>query len=124
MKNLLLTLTAFVCFLLVSAPLAAHHGVANYETDKVTSVKGTVTEFLFINPHVQISIEAKNDKGETEKWTGEGMSPSMLVRYGWNKDMLKVGMPITVTGYRTKNGTNFLRLTKVTLPDGREMGGL
>jgi hypothetical protein len=48
----------------------------------------------------------------------------MLVRSGWNKNTLKVGEVITASGYRAKKGTNFLRLTKITLSDGREMGSL
>ena len=124
MKNLLLSLTMLSSFLFVCRPSLAHHGVANYDTTKIVTVKGAVTEFQFINPHVLISLDVKNDKGETEKWSGEAQSPAMLVRYGWSKDLLKVGMIVTASGQRTKDGTNFLRLTKVTLPDGREMGNL
>jgi hypothetical protein len=124
MKNLVLSLTILCSFLFVSGRALAHHGVANYDSTKVVSVKGAVTEFRFINPHVLISLDVKNDKGEAENWSGEAQSPAMLVRYGWNKDLLKVGMIITASGYRTKDGTNFLRLTKIVLPDGREMGNL
>jgi hypothetical protein len=124
MKNLVLSVTVLFCLLFVSGQVLAHHGVANYDTTKVLSVKGAVTEFQFINPHVLVSVDVKNDKGETEKWSGEAQSPAMLVRYGWNKELLKVGMIVTASGYRTKDGTNFLRLTKITLPDGRELGNL
>ena len=110
--------------MIVAGPALAHHGVANYDMSKVVSVKGSVTEFRFVNPHVLISLDMKNEKGETENWSGEAQSPAMLVRYGWNKDLLKAGMIVTASGYRTKDGTNFLRLTKVILPDGREMGNL
>src|ERR1700687_1894580 len=124
MKNLALALIVVCGFIIFAGPVLAHHGVANYDTSKVVSVKGAVTEFHFINPHVLISLDVKNEKGETENWSGEAQSPAMLVRYGWNKDLLKAGMIVTASGYRTKDGTNFLRLTKVILPDGREMGNL
>jgi hypothetical protein len=124
MKNLVLIVTIFCVLLFICRPSLAHHGVANYDSTKVVSVKGAVTEFHFINPHVLISLDVKNEKGETENWSGEAQSPAMLVRYGWNKDLLKAGMIVTASGYRTKDGTNFLRLTKVILPDGREMGNL
>ena len=124
MKNQVFPAILFCGFLLLSRPVSGHHGVANYDTTKIVTVKGAVTEFQFINPHVLISLDVKNEKGDTEKWSGEAQSPAMLVRYGWNKDLLKVGMIVTVSGQRTKDGTNFLRLTKVTLPDGREMGNL
>jgi hypothetical protein len=102
---LVLALTA----LFASAPLMAHHGEANYDTDKVVSVKGTVSAFEFINPHTLITVDVKNDKGEIEKWNCEARSPGMLVRVGgWDKSTLKVGDVITVYGYRAKNGSPVL----------------
>jgi len=71
MKTLVVAVTVILGVLLVSGPLLAHHGEANYDTTKVVSVKGTVTDFLFVNPHVQIALDVKNDKGEIEKWIGE-----------------------------------------------------
>ena len=112
-------LTVLFSLLLVSAPILAHHGEANYDTDKVVAVKGTVTDFQFINPHTLITLDARNDKGEIEKWSCEARSPGMLVRAsGWDKNTLKVGDVITVYGYRARNGQTVLRLQKLTLPDG------
>jgi hypothetical protein len=125
MKKLMASLIFVFGILLVSSPLLAHHGEANYDTATVVTVKGVVTEFQFINPHVQIFLDVKNDKADIEKWAGEARSPSMLGRIGgWDKNTIKVGDVITASGHRTKNGTNFLRLIKVVLPDGREMGNL
>ena len=125
MKNLVVSLTLLFSVLLVSGPLLAHHGEANYDTSKVVTVKGTVTDFQFINPHVQVFMDVKNDKGEIEKWAGEARSPSMLGRIGgWDKNTIKIGDVITASGHRTKNGTNFLRLITIVLPDGREMPNL
>ncbi len=119
MKKFVICFVLTFAALVVSAPLAAHHGEANYDTDKVVSVKGTVSEFQFINPHTLITVDVKNDKGEIEKWSCEARSPGMLVRAGgWDKNTLKVGDVITVFGYRAKNGTPVLRLQKLTLPDG------
>ena len=119
MKKLAFFLALTCAVLLVSAPLFAHHGEANYDTDKVVSVKGTVTDFQFINPHTLISLDVKNDKGEIEKWSCEARSPGMLVRVGgWDKNALKPGDVITVYGSRAKNGTPVLRLQKLTLADG------
>jgi hypothetical protein len=119
MKKLVSFLAVTVAALLGSAPLLAHHGEANYDTDKVVSVKGTVSDFEFINPHTLITVDVKNDKGEIEKWACEARSPGMLVRVGgWDKTTLKAGDVITVFGYRAKNGSTLLRLQKLTLADG------
>jgi hypothetical protein len=125
MKKLGLCLTILFAALLISAPIFAHHGETNYDTDKLVSVKATVTDFEFINPHVQIYLDAKNDKGETEKWTCEARSPAMLVRNGgWDKTTLKAGDVITATGFRAKNGTNILRLKEIVLADGTKLPDL
>ena len=125
MKNLELCLTIILAALFVSAPVLAHHGETNYDTDKLVSVKATVTNFEFINPHVQIYLEAKNDKGEIEKWVCEARSPAMLVRNGgWDKNTLKPGDVITAIGFRSKNGANILRLKKIVLADGTELPDL
>ncbi len=119
MKNFVLFLAVTFAALLVSAPLLAHHGEANYDTEKVVSVKGTVSDFEFINPHTLITVDVKTDKGEIEKWACEARSPGMLVRVGgWDKNTLKPGDVITVFGYRARNGTTVMRLQKLTLADG------
>jgi hypothetical protein len=119
MKKLAFFLALSCAAIVVSAPLFAHHGEANYDTDKVVGVKGTVSSFEFINPHTLITLDVKNDKGETEKWSCEMRSPTMLVRVGgWEKNTLKVGDVITVYGNRAKNGTTVMRLQKLTLADG------
>jgi DNA/RNA endonuclease YhcR with UshA esterase domain len=125
MKKVVLFLAVILYAGLISAPVLAHHGEANYDTEKTVSVKGTVTEFQFVNPHVQISLDVKNDKGEIEKWVGEARSPAMLARYGgWDKDTIKVGEVITFYGHRTRNGTPFMRLEKIVKADGKELGEL
>jgi len=125
MKNLGLCLAILFAALFVSAPVVAHHGETNYDTDKLVSVKATVTNFQFINPHAQVFLDAKNDKGEIEKWICEARSPAMLVRNGgWDKTTLKPGDVITATGFRAKNGANILRLKKIMLADGTELPDL
>jgi hypothetical protein len=125
MKSLTVSLTILLGILFASGPLWAHHGEANYDTEKVVSAKGTVTNFQFINPHVQIFLDVKNQKGEIEKWICEARSPTMLVRIGaWDKSTLKPGDVITVSGHRARNGSYVLRLQKIVLADGRELPNL
>ena len=125
MRKLAFILAALFCVAIICSPLQAHHGEANYDTSKTVSVKGTVTMFEFVNPHVQISIDSKNDKGEIEKWTGEARSPAMLSRYGgWDRNTIKVGDVITLSGHQTKNGTFFMRLEKIVKADGKELDNL
>jgi hypothetical protein len=114
--SLLLFAASFIC-----SPLLAHHGTSPYDSTKLTTVKGSVANFEFINPHVEIYVEAQGDKGKVEKWVGEANSPNILTRHGWSREIIRVGDSITLIGNRAKNGTLMLRLQKVVLADGREL---
>jgi DNA/RNA endonuclease YhcR with UshA esterase domain len=111
---------AAICLALAGAAVA-HHGTANYDMTKEVTVKGAVANFQFINPHVEIFIDVKDDKGNVQQWQAETNSPNLLHRAGWTKDSLKRGDVITVSGNRAKDGSNVMRLNKVVLSDGKEL---
>lgn len=105
--------------LIVSSPGFAHHGSAAYEA-KLTTLKGTVTDFQVMNPHSEISFDVRDATGKPAKWIGEAGSVTTMSRNGWTRNMLKPGDQITVTGNRVKNGSNIMRLSKIVLPNGKE----
>jgi hypothetical protein len=115
------SLAGIYVVLLASGLLFAHHGTSAYDTTKLITVKGTVSDFQFNNPHVMISVDAKDDKGKVETWVSEANSPNVLTRHGWDRDIIKKGDQITVMGYRPKNGAKTLRLQKVVLSNGQEL---
>jgi hypothetical protein len=118
----LLILVAAICGAVISPAVLAHHGDAGYDTTKLVTVKGTVTEFHFANPHIEIFIDAKKEDRSVEKWHGELNSPNLVARMvGWNGKTLKPGDEIALVGYRAKNGLNVLRLEKVSLSNGTEL---
>ena len=122
MRTRLLAIGSLVVGLLaVSGPAFAHHAWHGYDMDNLITLKGTVTQFDWGNPHVWISLDVKDDKSNIEKWNAGGPSPSRMANTGWDKDSLKPGDQITVVGHRIKDGTYNLRLVKVVLPDGREL---
>lgn len=121
MKTRSLPLFALAAALLmVSAPIFAHHGSSAYDSKKLTTLKGTVTDFQFMNPHTVISFEVKDATGKAEKWTAEAASLLTMSRLGWTKTIFKPGDQITVVGNCAKNGSYTMRLRKVVLPNGKE----
>ena len=110
-----------VTVLITAFSLFAHHGNAAYDTTKTVTVQGTITDFEFINPHVMVFFEAKNDMGEIEKWQGELTSPNHLMRTGWTKGTLKPGDQVTFSGLRAKSGAITLWITKIVAADGHEI---
>ena len=121
--RLSVAITLLSAFALIIAPeqIFAHHGASNYDMSKSVSVKGTVTQFDFINPHSSIHLEAKDDKGSVEQWLVEGDSPNNLSRAGWTRTSIKPGEQVTIVGNRDKSGAKVLRLQKVIFTDGREL---
>jgi hypothetical protein len=108
--------------LMASGVLLAHHGTAAYDTSKSVTVKGTVTDFQFVNPHVIVLLDVTDDLGNVQKWQGELTSPNHLVRAGWTKVSIKAGDQVTVTGYPAKSGANSLWITKTVLGSGEQLG--
>ena len=120
MKNKFLIVVMAGVMMAAAGPLLAHHGTAAYNTKDPVTVSGTVTDFQFLNPHSIVSFDVKGEKGDVEKWQGELTSPNRLVRFGWNKNSLKAGDKVTVTGSRAMSGANSVWITKV-ISNGEEL---
>jgi Family of unknown function (DUF6152) len=85
----------------ISVSLSAHHGTAiAYDIQHPITLKGTVTEFRFANPHCQIYFDVTDDKGQVVNWAGELNSTYSLIQDGWTRkrsvEALKPGTSITV----------------------------
>ncbi len=78
--------------LIVSVPLFAHHGNASYDLSKMVTVTGTVTEYIWANPHVFLKLDAKDDSGNTLHWTIEAQNPVSQLDVGWSKNTFKPGV--------------------------------
>lgn len=110
-----------VCLLAFSGPALAHHGGAAYDADHPKTLSGTVKDFEFIQPHPLITLEVKDDQGNTAEWSVEMTAPNHLVHYGWNGHKLKPGDQITVTGLPARNGLKVLNLRKISYTNGQEI---
>ena len=93
-----------ICLLAISAPLFAHHGNASYDTSRTVTVKGTVTDYIWANPHVILMVDAKDESGKTLHWIIEAQNPLSMNDVGWAKDTFKRGDEVTVDVIQAKNG--------------------
>ena len=112
-KFLFLLTTAF----LLSASAFAHHGRASYSQD-IISLDATVTEFRFVNPHVQVYFDITTEAGEIEQWQGELTAPNKLARGGWTKTTLQPGDQIRITGRAARNDGHSVAINEIIMPDG------
>ncbi|MEO8100804.1 MAG: DUF6152 family protein [Acidobacteriota bacterium] len=105
-----------------SAAILAHHSfAAEYDSTKPITLKGTVTKVEFMNPHVWIYLDVKDDKGVVNKWQIEGGAPNSLRRNGWNKDSVKEGEALTVDGSMSKDGSNTVNARSVIAANGKRL---
>jgi hypothetical protein len=120
MKTKLLASAAFVAGLLaICGPVVAHHGASAYDMTKPVVLKGAVvTKYSWINPHVLVQVDYKDDKGDVQHWITEIGSPSAVTLMGWTRTSLKPGDMITIYVWRSKTGPTVGRLNKVMLADG------
>ncbi len=117
------SLILIASFLSVSGPLWAHHGNSAYDEEHWITISGTVTEFVWANPHCQIFMDVKDDKGAVANWAIESQSPGILRRNSWTRTSVKAGDQITITLAPAKNGApvgfSGNKMGKVAFPDGR-----
>ncbi len=114
-------LAVFTVSLAISGPAFAHHSMSMYDRGHDTTLKATITQFEWANPHSMITFTATDEHGNLEKWVAEGPGPNRLANHGWTKDSLKPGEQVTIVGNRNKDGSPTMRFEKVILPDGQEL---
>jgi len=121
--KLLLSFALIASLVTFSSPLLAHHGNVAYDEIHPITISGSVTEIVWANPHVQIFLDVKDNKGKVVNWGIESQSPGILHRNGWTKTSLKPGDQITITLAPSKNGApvgfSGGNTGKVVFSDGR-----
>ena len=112
---------ALVLSLLLAVPLAAHHSGVMYEPMKEVTLKCTVKEYVFVNPHVSILVTVTDAQGQAVDWSIEAASTQALVRSGWRKSTIKFGDVVTIVGRPLRDGRPGAVLVRMTLADGTVM---
>jgi hypothetical protein len=121
MKNAWLMLVGLVAAVLAMPRTAeGHHGYAAFDQKQVVTLKGTVTDFHFVNPHSVVEFDVKDEKGQVTEWHGEMPSRTGLSPRGWTPNSLKAGDELTITGYKAKNGSPALWVTRI-FANGQEL---
>ena len=109
-----------IAVLAAAVPISAHHSWP-VDMSKLVTVKGTVTEVMWENPHPMFTLEVRTSDAKNEKWTVGGPAINRMEANGWTPKTIKPGDMITGIGYQFGDGQKIIRLEKVVLPDGKEM---
>ena len=105
--------------MLAPAPAAAHHSSAMFDSSQEVTLKGTVVEWKWINPHSTLRLDVKGEDGKVVNYAFSGGAPGQLMRRGIMKSALQIGATIMVDGFKAKDGSNNGFGAKVTYPDGK-----
>jgi hypothetical protein len=121
-KNSQIFFLIMVAVLIMAAPLVAHHGRgAAFDMTKQISLKGTVSEVLWRNPHVRISIDVKGEDGKVTTWSFENSGTTNLAQAGYSRNTLRVGQEVTAVFNPGRNGTPVGVIIKFITSDGKEI---
>lgn len=106
----------------LAGTLLAHHGRgATYDSSKIVTVKGTITEVNWRNPHVAIYADVKDETGKVVNWGFESQNVSSLSRIGFFRNTLKPGQEVTVRFNPSRSGAPVGVIRKIYDADGKEV---
>jgi hypothetical protein len=121
MRRVLMVSIAAASLLALSAPVRGHHAFsAEFDANKPVKLRGTIVKMDWINPHAWLHIDVK-DAGKVVSWAIELGPPNALIKRGWTKTSVPVGIEILVDGYQSKDGALRANGRDVTFPDGRKL---
>src|SRR6185503_11959540 len=106
---------------ILSASLAAHHANAIFDAGKRITVKGTVTEWFWANPHCLLRFDVTDESGKVVHWVAETQAPPNMIPFGWAKQSFKPGDVVTLTLEPVKNGQPLGRILEALLPSGKTL---
>jgi hypothetical protein len=120
MTRLQILALAAAVSLVAASPLFAHHSWP-VDFSKEITVKGTVMDYNWGNPHVMFHLNVQDASGKVQQWNVGGPSTNRMAANGWEKTTLKPGDVITATGYKFTDGQPVLRLNKIVMASGKEL---
>ncbi len=103
---------------LSGTPALAHHSFSMFDTQKLITVKGTVTDFVWKMPHVWVQLMVPTATG-VQSWGFECHAPTLIERKGWNRNVLKSGDKVEILMHPMRDGSKAGSVIDVTLPSGQ-----
>ena len=94
------------------------HYLDKYDSKQTVTLTGKISKLDWTNPLVHIYLDVTDREGKVTAWSLEGYPPNTLKRRGLTSDLLPQGQTITVTAFRSKDGSNAAAANQIVFPDG------
>ena len=108
----------------VTAVVAAHHSTSEFDYTQQVTIKGTVKEVQWTNPHSYIQLMVEGEGGKRIQWSVEIGSPSLNINMGWRKTSVKAGDVVTMNIAPARNGKPYGTLRVLTFANGQKLEGV
>jgi hypothetical protein len=99
--------------------LFAHHSNAVFDVEKTVTVKGTVKEWFWANPHCLLRFDVTDENGQVAHWVAETQAPINMIGRGWRRDSFEPGDEVTVSLRPLKNGSHGGSILGVVFANGK-----
>ena len=119
MRTRIAILALVMNLFIATAPAFTHHADVAYERTSIELKSATIVKVAWINPHGVVTCDVKDETGKVTRWILEMGSPSAMQRVGWNRNSISPGDVVKIDVNPAKNGTNFGRLLRVSMADGK-----
>ena len=116
-----MTMAVAVGVVPASARVSAHHGANLYDMTKTVMLKGTIAKFYWGNPHNEVTVDVKDEKGNVAQWVAYTEPPLVMLERGWTRKSMNFGDEVTVYIFAAKNGSTVGTLNRIVLADGKEL---
>jgi uncharacterized protein (DUF2345 family) len=120
-KRIVLCAVLGIALLCGGAPVRAHHGAATFDTVGEITIKGTVTEWVWSNPHSVLKLDVKEADGTVKAWSVATSNVADLSKRGWSRRTFKPGEEVTVLIQPAKSGQPVGMIRSVMMADGRKL---
>jgi len=120
MRTVRLVGLVLILNMFVGSAMAHHSQAGIFDSTKKVEVSGIIKSVSWRNPHGQILLTSKDDKGVETVWDAETASISILRIRGVDGTSIHVGDRVTIAGNPSLRSRPELLATNVLLPSGYE----